>query len=311
MRILILRPGAIGDTLLTFPILQHLQRKYAGAAITFVGNASVLPLVEAFELASRVADYEEPQWGQFFVPLPNPPSKQAKRLYETVREMDTAIFWLRNPGPDLVQNAHLLGIKQIFVAPGRPAEHTHMHIVNYLGQSIGERVRVNDVWNVPELYRWQASSASPSESSRVIAIHPGSGGGQKCWPITSFASLIERLWQHKVPVLLVAGPADHDRMTELYQQLPAPSQPALLSTLINAPLLTLTKRLRECRGYVGNDSGITHLAALLGVPTLALFGPSNPEIWRPVGTNVIVLYEHTLTDLAVDTVLPHALSFLK
>ncbi len=307
MRILVLRPGAIGDTLLTFPILQHLQRKYEQAEITFVGNVSVLPLAKAFGLAQTIADYEEPQWGQFFVPLTSPPSKQAARLQERVQEVDMAIFWLRNPGAVLMQNAQNLGIKQIFVAPSRPPEDKPMHIVDYLGESIGEHLQMENIWRVPELYAWKPSATD----SRAVAIHPGSGGAQKCWPVTSFATLIERLWQHEIPILLLGGPADSERLSELYKQLPTPPRATLLHTLIDAPLLTVARQLQECCGYIGNDSGITHLAALLGVPTLALFGPSSPTIWRPLGSNVALLYEPLLANLSVDMVQSHALSFLR
>lgn len=304
MRILVIRPGAIGDTLLTFPILQHLQRKYEQTEITFVGNVSVLPIAKAFGLAQTIADYEESQWGQFFIPLTNPLSKQAAWLQERIRGIDIAIFWLRDPGAVLSQNAQKLGIKQIFVAPGRPAEDRPQHIVDYLGQSIGEQIQLENIWRVPELYAWKSSATD----SRAVAIHPGSGGAQKCWPVASFAALTQRLWQQEIPILLLGGPADSERLKELYKQLPTPPQAILLSTLIDAPLLTVARQLQECRSYIGNDSGVTHLAALLGVPTLALFGPSNPLIWRPLGSNVVVLHEPLLADLTVDVVQSYALS---
>ncbi len=325
MRILILRPGAVGDTLLTFPILQHLHKKYKQAEITFVGNASVLPLAKAFGLAQMVADYEEPHWGQFFVPFTNPPSKQTSRLQEIASGMDMAIFWLRDPGTTLVQNAQAMGIKQIIVAPGRPSDDSHVHIVTYLWQSISENIHRETayatdasqlisseprseeiIWKVPEQYALHTTLPSPT---RAIAIHPGSGGAQKCWPIAYFVDLIKQLWQRMIPVLLLAGPADHERVAEIYRQLPAAPHDTLFNTLIDAPLLTVAQQIRECRGYIGNDAGITHLAALLGLPTLAIFGPSNPEIWRPVGPHVHVLYEPSLTLLTVDVVLANALSF--
>ncbi len=221
--------------------------------------------------------------------------------------MDMAIFWLRDPGPILIQNAQAMGIKQIIVAPGRPTEDMHMHIIAYLGQSIGEHCSI--AWKVPEPYAWNKSASSSSTQPRAIAIHPGSGGVQKCWPITYFVALIEQLWLREIPVLLLAGPADHERIAEMHQLLPAPPQATLFNTLIDAPLLTVAQQLQECRGYIGNDAGITHLAALLGLPTLAMFGPSNPEIWRPIGPNVSVLHEPLLAQLTVDVVLARALAF--
>ncbi len=124
----------------------------------------------------------------------------------------------------------------------------------------------------------------------------------KCWPISHFASLIIMLWQRNIPVLLLSGPANSERMTELLSQLPMPPSSPLLTTLIFAPLCTVAQRLQACLGYIGNDSGITHLAALLATPTIVLFGPSDPAIWQPYGSTTCVLYEPVLTNLRPDTV---------
>ncbi len=73
--------------------------------------------------------------------------------------------------------------------------------------------------------------------------------------------------------------------------------------LTNAPLLEVARQLQQCRCYLGNDSGITHLAAMLGVPTVAIFGPSDPAVWRPVGPSVEVIQERALEDVSVDVVM--------
>jgi ADP-heptose:LPS heptosyltransferase len=73
--------------------------------------------------------------------------------------------------------------------------------------------------------------------------------------------------------------------------------------MTNAPLLEVAARLKNCSTYLGNDSGVTHLAAMLGVPTIALFGPSNPHMWRPVGPWVQVLYNPELENILVEVVL--------
>src|SRR5579884_786892 len=85
----------------------------------------------------------------------------------------------------------------------------------------------------------------------------------------------------------------------------------LLQVLANRPLLEVASRLQACRCYLGNDSGITHLAALLGVPTIALFGPSDPAIWHPVGPAVKVIQERPLERLPVDTVMEAIEAFYK
>src|SRR5205823_12041882 len=66
MHILIIRPGAIGDTLLTFPVIQALKAHYHDAHVTLVGNRAVLPLAQAWHVADEVADYEDAQWSDLF-----------------------------------------------------------------------------------------------------------------------------------------------------------------------------------------------------------------------------------------------------
>ena len=74
----------------------------------------------------------------------------------------------------------------------------------------------------------------------------------------------------------------------------------MFKMLTHAPLLEVAQSLQQCRCYLGNDSGITHLAAMLSVPTVAIFGPTDPKIWRPVGPFVKVIHGHTLEEVTVD-----------
>jgi ADP-heptose:LPS heptosyltransferase len=68
-------------------------------------------------------------------------------------------------------------------------------------------------------------------------------------------------------------------------------------------LVDLSRYLRRCRAFVGNDSGITHLAAYLGCPTIALFGPTNPRMWGPIGRRSRIIWKTNLEDISVDEIL--------
>jgi ADP-heptose:LPS heptosyltransferase len=114
-------------------------------------------------------------------------------------------------------------------------------------------------------------------------VHPGSGGKRKCWPAQRFAELAARL---RAPVLLLEGPADADACREFAEAL-ASSVPAARVTGVS--LSRLAALLSESRGYMGNDSGVSHLAAALGVPTIAVFGPTDPAVWAPLGPEVSVV----------------------
>jgi ADP-heptose:LPS heptosyltransferase len=103
-----------------------------------------------------------------------------------------------------------------------------------------------------------------------ILVHAGSGSPKKNWPF--FPEL-----QSRLPVV---------------RQIPH-----------DLTLLELMRRISSCRAFVGNDSGITHLAAYVGCPTVALFGPTDPRTWGPVGRRARVIWKSRLEDISVDEVL--------
>jgi heptosyltransferase-3 len=320
MNLLLIRPGAIGDALLTFPILKALREKYSNPHLTFVSNANVLPLAIAFGLAEAVSDYGHVQCGELF----STTGIQTPTMREQLLHTDLAICWLRDTDGLVERNLRKAGVGQVVVAPGRPAEGMHMHVVEYLAQTVGVSVGVKREKERDGSYGRDESRPYEGLSPRrmktlhnaPIAIHPGSGGAHKCWPAHSFAAVIEQLWnphrpyRHSHSVLLLAGPADQERLHDILNFIGHLPKPGMLKVLVDAPLLEVAQQLQQCRCYLGNDSGITHLAAMLGVPTVALFGPSDPTIWHPVGPSVRVIRAQALEHLGSDVVVEALESFL-
>ena len=290
-RILILRPGAIGDTLLTFPLLRALKTHNEQTHITFVSNPTVLPLASMFGLADAVFDYGAVEWSELF----SQSGIRSRFLQDIMKHTNRAVCWLHDPDEIVQHNLHLAGVQDTIVAAGRPTEANGLHIVTYLAQTLGITLTKQE--------RSQAFPSGPLSNAQGIAIHPGSGSTSKCWPLAHFAEVIMVLWQQSIPVLLLAGPADTERLSALLQLIGTPSAPRLLKTVVNAPLVEVAEHLQQYKAYLGNDSGITHLAAMLGIPTIVLFGPSSPIIWKPVGPHVRVLYEPELKNLSVEVVM--------
>jgi heptosyltransferase-3 len=128
----------------------------------------------------------------------------------------------------------------------------------------------------------QPRIAIPAQHHRnTTVIHPFSGSASKNWPLPRYQQLAE----HR-SVEWIAGPE---------QTLPHAYR--------NDNLLELAQWMKGARLYIGNDSGISHLAAAIGMPCLILFGPTHPTIWAPRGEQVSVLQHQPLHDLAVETVL--------
>jgi len=302
LHILIIRPGAIGDTLLTFPVIQALRAQYDDPRIIFVGNAAVLPLALAFGLVEEVADYGDLRWSELF----SAEGIHTPELRKQLQQTELAICWLRDPDGMVEHNLRLAGVKRVIIAPGRPPEGRRIHVVDYLAETVAVRgVRWNLVYRVhvrePILLARGRDKSDPYD--RYIAIHPGSGGAQKCWPAASFVTVIEHLWHRGYSILLLAGPADHERVSCIQSSLSSPPKARMLDVLIDAPLVVVAEHLQQCSCYLGNDSGITHLAAMLGIPTITLFGPSDPAMWRPLGPHVEVIQERALEQLPVNMVI--------
>ena len=122
----------------------------------------------------------------------------------------------------------------------------------------------------------------PAHSHRdTVVIHPFSGSAAKNWPLPCYQQLAKHL-----PVEWTAGPEE-----------------SLPNAWRTDNLLELSQWLKGASQYIGNDSGISHLAAAIGIPSLILFGPTDPNIWAPRGNHVKVLHHQPLQDLAVETVL--------
>jgi glycosyl transferase family 9 (putative heptosyltransferase) len=302
MRILIIRPGAIGDTLLTFPIIQALRERHVDRQITLVGNAAVLPLALEAGLAEEAFDYGQLRWSQLFVAA----GCQQAALRALLCDSELAVCWLHDGEGVLEQNLRSGGARRVIVAPGRPPAGERRHVVDYLAETVGLPAAAG-------LHTFTLEGAGrrlPVSGAPRVAVHPGSGGAPKCWPVASFADLIKRLWQNGSEVLLLLGQAERERWNELQRLLPPPPEPEKFKLLAGAPLLVVAEQVRRCRCYLGNDAGITHLAAMLGVPTIVLFGPSDPAVWRPVGQAVEVMQARPLEELPVSLVLESILKHL-
>ncbi len=297
MRILIIRPGAIGDTLLTLPVIEALRTRYQAAHITLVGNVAVLPLALASGIVDAVADYGQLQWSELFSPI----GIRTPTMLSLLQQTDLVICWLRDSDGVVRHNLQQAGVKHLIIATGRPAEGQRIHIIRYLMETVGLPIDAIDLirWQLPLK---QIDDLLDKGKQPMVAIHPGSGGARKCWPVTAFAEVIEHLRHRGYRVLLLAGPADSEHINYLRQHLASPPEQTMLTILVDAPLLDVAQHLRQCQRYLGNDSGITHLAAMLGIPTVALFGPSDPTVWRPVGPNVEVIHVANLAQLPVEVV---------
>jgi ADP-heptose:LPS heptosyltransferase len=311
-RILILRPGAIGDTLLTFPALQLLRSHFPSATIEIVGNRPALRLAHGAGLVDSVdafgADWVSDLFGD------EPTDALRKRL----GQVDLGIVWMHsaNAAEDLAARLKAAGVSRAVPFVSFPPNGSQRHVADHLVDTLAEvgipdrlkrdaltlslwereqvrpnssefcRARTN--WFPLPLGEGQgegiASAPGALKTNCFAVLHPGAGARRKRWPAERYAALAERLARRGLTTAVTSGPADEDAVASLQAALSQPIQ-----VLAGLELRDLAAILGRASLVVGNDSGVTHLAALTGAPTLALFGPFDPAYWAPIGPHVAVL----------------------
>jgi heptosyltransferase-2 len=294
-RYVFIRPGALGDALLAFPTLGLLRRLYPAAHSTLVARPDVLHLARSSALADAAYAYDDPAWSVLFAEEPS----RSGTAFEVVNG-NTIVAWLSDANGAVLRNLAHLGARQVVVAPSRPADGSGVHAALHLARTLQPlglvapattdelAVALPPLIPSPDDERaatpvWSALGFA--SDATVVALHAGSGGAAKRWSPASFGALAIELRGTSLRPLLIEGPHDADVTHEVRSwagEAPLPTVEAL-------PLGALVAVLRRCAACVGNDSGVTHLAALAGTPTLALFGPSDPALWAPLGRRTAVL----------------------
>lgn len=278
-KILVIRGGAIGDFILTLPVLQAIKTNLPANAVEVLGYPRIAQLAVAGGLAERVHSIESRAMAGFFA--------RGGKLDESLRdyfsEFDLIISFLYDPDGIFQQNIGYCCTGQFIAGPHRPDEAEDIHATQCFLKPL-ERLAIFSPEQFPGLNieRTDNGPASPLKMAMStgawLAVHPGSGSEKKNWPESGWRVLIRQLVaESDLNVLLVGGESEGGRLERLAKDLPA-NRIAIARSL---PLTDLAQLLGLAKGFMGHDSGISHLAAAVGLPGLLLWGETKAEIWRP------------------------------
>lgn len=270
MRRLLVRPGAIGDCLCALPALWLLQGTYT----EIWTSGAVAPLVGFGSHVRSLAGTGFDLLGIPGVDLPD-------GLIDHLKSFDEILSWAGWNQPLLRERMAALGLPVHFL-PALPEAGELVHVSDFL-------LRQTSAWHGTSLEpaAWREPGGrrfllhpvclggDTPGASPVVVLHPYSGSAAKNWPLESFRQLAAWCAQ-RAEVRWCASPED-----------PLPTDLAA-GAWRHEGLRSLARDLSRASLYIGNDSGITHLAAMLGVPVVVFFGPMDPRQWLPRGCRVHV-----------------------
>jgi ADP-heptose:LPS heptosyltransferase len=292
--VLVIFAGALGDLVVFAPTLRALARRHAGSSLELMARDELARFAVGRIGVSRAHSIDRRELSALFT-REHDAHREAARFWGSFDHIYSFFAADDSHFRDALTAANGGGCLSFH--PFHPAGDGH--IANAYLDSIGESPGGASEPCLTALAEDLAAASRILDRFRLIAgefvlIHPGSGSAAKNWPARNFAALADALGESARGVLIVVGPAEEHLHADL-----AVGGRALVSS---PPLATLAGLARLAGVYVGNDSGVSHLAAAAGAPSVVLFGPTDPARWCPQG-RVQVIRRESIESIPCDEVL--------
>ena len=289
--ILIIRPGALGDVVVTLPAIEAVRNHFENAQIEIMGYSSFLEIVKGRFYADTISRFDQADIAPLFMRNSSVPASLINKLSNT----DLIISFVSDKEQIMVGNLRASGAKHVIHYEPFPSESEHIHIIDHFLRCL-DLLGVHHSNKIPKIFlkgedvllgEKFLNDRVVDPKKMLVAVHPGSGSRQKCWPMDRYAEII--LWlkeEMDTQILLISGPAD----TGIVEALRVKVRDKFI-LVDHLPVPILAAIIKRCKLFVGNDSGITHLAAAVGTPTISIFAPTDPSMWGPRGEQVKILYK--------------------
>jgi hypothetical protein len=315
----ILQPGAIGDCILTLPLANLMKETVCRGGIDIVGHTEYIGILPGRSCVDGVRSLDSMALHRLFAKEAEFELTDGDPLIMAFADYAWIVTFLGETNSsfewNLIFTANCSHSAEVMTLALKPLTENESHISDFYRKQFIEQSGF-DPSTTLGTGKLAASGLSPEEHTapagasmikptqedvdrgreilaehgvmpiiNPVVIHPGSGGKHKCWHLDNFLSIARKLEGEGMEVVFLLGPAEVERFGES-QMGKIGDVGRLIANLSLADALAV---LSCAGGYIGNDSGITHLAAALGVRTVAVFGPTDPAVYGPIGSEVTIL----------------------
>ena len=282
MRLLFITSNRLGDAVLSTSVLRHYVETFPGIRVTVACGPVAAPIFKAVPNLERIIEMPKQKRGGHWW-----------KLWKSV-----VLNWW-----DVIVD--LRGSATAYVLPGwkrvvLSGNDDSVHRVEQMARTIGlEKGLFPKIWIDPK-HQLRADALLPDSQQNVLAIGPSANWGGKTWDAQNFVDVIAQLRRAdgllpNAHVLIVGAPNERDAAMPVINSLPEHQRTVIFG---DEDLLTVQACLERSNLYIGNDSGLMHMAAAAGTPTLGLFGPTREENYGPCGP----VAAHVRTDMSYEEI---------
>lgn len=329
--LLVFHRGALGDLLISLPFLAALPAHFGVKSLELVGQNKIIKLFANQPFVKVTFDQDRAFWAGLYSDPPKVSAFLATLLEKCVGAVVFSSLAYNSNKPEnkwpdsnelvrnelvrnelgsgiqdpLVKGLWMAGLKNIMIAPSRPIPGTGVHLLDQMFESTKVPRLIKKTVIIPKRDALEKAKIFLSENGlkqdSFLTIHPGSGGVFKNWGEDNWLNLIGEIRKKfELPVVIILGPAETG-MADFVRR--AKSGLSGVITAIDFSLPDITALISMSKFHLGQDTGISHLAASLGKAGIALFGPTDPSGWAP-GNNFSFISPPTRIETANLEVLP-------
>jgi ADP-heptose:LPS heptosyltransferase len=282
---LILHPGTLGDVLLSLPALREIRAEKGTSFVHLAAKGTVASFLKEVGLVEEASDLESAFYLSLYTDAPS------GQLVEFIKSFHRVYFFTANIRSDLIKHLNVIAsdLRVIHTIPKKG--HVALYRARQINSSVNSLTPMR--LRLPESLRGKGTETLMDIGCHchepLAVIHPGSGSVEKNAPLETFFSVSDYLIDTKgCFVLFITGYAEHESLIERIGQYVLRKQ-GRVRHLNSLSLMAVASILGLAYIYIGNDSGISHLASLCVDRVVVFFKKSNPELWSPIGVDVKIV----------------------